>query len=305
MNIARRWTLAIPLSAFLAIGCGSKDPMAPASTTDSEARQTATEELSRHPELVEDGLYDIQTQAQTEVGAGTASAIDPLFFWRDIRRVARTYDVAFADTDSTGQPATAIVTVHKRFAGSFNIVVGDSTPEGAPGDAQVIRKPLRDHWVRRILLKRVARIDDHERRPWRVAAVSGVEVTSRDAQTRLQSLRIQSGDLDTTITNPLAFWRLRRLVHLDPEAEVTLTVTTQATNDVVILYARGHRSRFHNNGDGTHTTTWTAGALDGLRHLGVNALSHDTLFDDEAPYDSQTWILPYVVGPTEMADLAS
>jgi len=303
MNIARRWILAVPLSALLSVGCGSKDPMAPA-TTETEARQTATEELSRHPELVEDGLYDIQTQAQTEVG-GTAAAIDPLFFWRDIRRVARTFDVAFADTDSTGQPATAIVTVHKRFAGSFNIVVGDPASEGSPTDAHVIRKPLRDHWVRRILLKRVARIDGHERRPWRVAAVSGVEVTSRDAQTRLQSLRVQSGDLDTTITNPLAFWRLRRLVHLEPEASVTLTVTTLAADDVVILYARGHRARFHNNGDGTHTITWTAGAVDGLRHLGVNALSHDTLFDDEAAYDSQTWILPYVVGPTEMADLAS
>jgi hypothetical protein len=301
MNIARRWTLAIPLSALLGIGCGSNDPMAPA-TTDTEARQTATEELSRHPELVEDGLYDIQTQAQTQVGA---SAIDPLFFWRDIRRVARTFDVAFADTDSTGQPATAIITVHKRFAGNFNIVVGDGSPEGSPTDAHVIHKPLRDHWVRRVLLKRVAKIDGHERRPWRVAAVSGVEVTSRDAQTRLQSVRIQSGDLDTTITHPLAFWRLRRLVHLDPEASVTLTVTTQAADDVVILYARGMRSRFHNNGDGTHTITWNTGVLDGLRHFGVNALSHDTLFDDEAPYDSQTWILPYVVGPTEMADLAS
>ena len=210
MNITRRWILAVPLSALVSIGCGSKDPMAPA-TTETEARQTATEELSRHPELVEDGLYDIQTQAQTEV-SGTASAIDPLFFWRDIRRVARTFDVAFADTDSTGQPATAIVTVHKRLAGSFNIVVGDAGSEGSPTDAHVIRKPLRDHWVRRILLRRVARIDGHERRPWRVAAVSGVEVTSRDAQTRLQSLRVQSGDLDTTITNPLAFWRLRRLV---------------------------------------------------------------------------------------------
>ena len=305
MSFARRWTLAIPLLALLSIGCGSKDPLAPTSSGETEARQTATEELSRHPELVDDGLYDIQTQAQTEVAAGTSSAIDPLFFWRDIRRVTRTYEVAFADTDSTGQPATAIVTVHKRLAGSFNIVAGDRGDEGSPADGHVIHKPLRDHWVRRILLKRVARIDGRERRPWRVAAVSGVEVTSRDAQTRLQSLRVQSGDLDTTITNPLAFWRLRRVIQLEPEASVTLTVTTEASEDVVILYARARRARFHNNGDGTHTLTWTVGAMDGLRHLGVNALSHGTLFDDEAPYDSQTWILPYVVAPTELADLAS
>jgi hypothetical protein len=274
MRFTRGWTLAIPLWALLSIGCGSKDPLGP-------------------------------TSGETEaVTAGTSAAIDPLFFWRDIRRVQRWYEVAFADTDSTGQPATAVITVHKRLAGSFNIVVGEGGAEGNPVDGHVVRKPLRDHWVRRVLLKRVANIDGRERRPWRVAAVSGVEITSRDAQTRLQSLRVQSGDLDTTITRPLAFWRLRRMIHLQADATVTLTAATTASEDVVVLYVRDRRARFHNNGDGTHTITWTVRALEGLRHLGVNALSHDTLFDDEAPYDSQTWILPYVVAPTELAELA-
>ena len=30
----------------------------------------------------------------------------------------------------------------------------------------------------------------------------------------------------------------------------------------------------------------------GCHHFAVNALSHDTLNDDVAPYDSETWILP-------------
>jgi len=303
MRVTRRWILAVPLWALLSIGCGSKDPMMAPTSGETEARQTASDELTRHPELVEDGLYEIQTQSQTEV-SGVAAAINPLFFWRDIRHVERRYEYAFADTDSTGQPTTAIVTVHKRLAGQFNVVAGDPGSEGFPGDASVVHKPLRDHWVRRVLLKRVERMDGRDRRPWRVVAVSGVEITSRDAQTRLQSIRVQSGDLDTTIANPLAFWRLRRLVHLEPDATVTLTATTSASDDVVILYIRDRRARFHNNGDGTHTITWTVRALEGLRHLGVNALSHDTLFDDEAPYDSQTWILPYVVDPTELAEMA-
>jgi hypothetical protein len=270
-----------------------------------EAQQAAaTEEVGRHPELVEDGIYETQTQAQTNATAGSAAAINPLFFWREILRVQRTYEFAFSDTDSTGQPTTAVVIVHKRLSGWFNVLAADSGSSGDPGSGHVVHKPLRDHWVRRVLLKRVAGTASSDRRPWRIAAVSGVQVTSRDAQTRLQSLRVQSGALDTTITDPLAFFRLRRIIQLQPEAMVTLTATTQDPKDVVVLYARDRRARFHNNGDGTHTITWTASALSGLRHLAVNALSHDTLFDDEAPYDSQTWILPYVVAPTELAELA-
>jgi hypothetical protein len=34
----------------------------------------------------------------------------------------------------------------------------------------------------------------------------------------------------------------------------------------------------------------------------VNALSHGTLFDDQAPYDSQAWLLPVVLAPDQVAD---
>src|SRR5439155_19734444 len=122
-------------------------------------------------------------------------------------------------------PTTAVLTVHKRLSGWFNILAKDSVTEGSPTEGQVVRKSLHDHWVRRILLKRIAPTTGSELRPWRIAAVSGVEVTSRDAQTRLQSLRVQSGDLDTTMTRPLAFWRLRRVLRLEANAQVTLTAT--------------------------------------------------------------------------------
>jgi hypothetical protein len=39
-----------------------------------------------------------------------------------------------------------------------------------------------------------------------------------------------------------------------------------------------------------------------VHHLGVNALSHGTLFDDAAPYDSKVWIFPFVMKPTELAE---
>ena len=300
MHPAHRFARALPLSILLLAGCGkSGSTVAPQSSANAN-ENTATQEVARHPELVEDGMYTSETQApagSVSAPAGSLAAIQPLFFWRHIDRVERTFEFAFSDTDSTGQPTTAVVTVHKHLSGTFNVVAEGS----GPSEGTLVRKPLHDHWVRRLLLKHVGG-DDF--RPWRIAATSGVQVTSRDAQTHIQSLRIQSGALDTTITDPLAFFRLRRLLRFDVDNDVTLTATTLAADDVVVFYVGDRRVRFQSHGDGTYTLTWHIASTDGVRHFGVNALSHGSLFDDQAPYDSQAWILPYLAGTPELADLA-
>ena len=172
--MSRRRTFAIPLLALLLAGCGSRGQVMAPGSGDSMAQSTAADEVGRHPELIEDSVYETQTQAQTQAQAsaaeGISATIDPLFFWREILRVQRTVTFAFSDTDSTGQPTRAVVTVHKRLSGSFNVLARD--PGSADTTAHVIRKPLHDHWVRRILLRRVERLE-RENRPWRIAAVSG------------------------------------------------------------------------------------------------------------------------------------
>jgi hypothetical protein len=179
----------------------------------------------------------------------------------------------------------------------------------------VVRKPLLDNWVRHLLLKRISRStaerdgdqvsddsgdDDGPR--WRIAATSGVRVVSHPNTTQIQSIHIQAADKDTTITDPLALVRLRRVLKFASGEDVTLTVTTGHSDDVVVLNYRLLRLRFHNNGDNTYSATVHSAWLAGVHHLGVNALSHGTLFDDTAPYDSDAWILPYVVEPTMLAD---
>jgi hypothetical protein len=66
---------------------------------------------------------------------------------------------------------------------------------------------------------------------------------------------------------------------------------------VVLFYDHDERRRFTNNGNGTYTFTFTAGRFIGLRNFGIDVLSHGTLFDDTAAYDSNAWIFPYVVMP--------
>lgn len=314
MNASRGTALILPLLIALLTGCAQRgDLTGPQTTggTDASDQAEVASALAAEPSYVDDEVS--QSPDQTTLEAATAgaaeaspyaaeSAIQPLGFWRTIRSVERKFEFAFADTDSTGRPTTAVVTVHRFMLGGFNILVGDPVPEGSPPESHVIHKPLADHAVRRVLLRRV-RVEDptSDRRRWRVVATSGVRITSRDASTAIQSLRVQSGPLDTTITEPLAFFRLRAMLKLDPLADVTLTATTARADDVVLLYMRDRRARFHNNGDNTYSITFRVPDRTGLHHVGVNALSHGTLFDDEAPYDSQSWIEPYLVHPLELA----
>ena len=312
MTTQPKLPLFLLAAGLLLAGCGrdASSPTSPGATgTGSPSEQAERSEvasaLAESPEAIEDGAFesdDEWTTAATASASGSVSLaeIRPLRWWRTIRDVERSFEFAFADSDSTGRPTRAVVTVHKRLRGSFNILAGhDST---APHDSlERIRKPLADHWKRRILLHRV-RTGDDSRVRWRIAAVSGVEVTSRDAETDILSLRVQTASQDTTIENPLAFWFLRRIIRVEPGEVVTLTATTAANDDVVVLIHREGRFRFANNGDNTYTGRWRAPALEGLRHVGVNALSHGTLFDDVAPYDSKAWILPYAVRSEVVAE---
>ena len=298
--------LLVPAIALLA-GCGSgSKPTSPLSngTTGSSDRIEIDQQLVLHPEMLDDGgLSSDPSQSSLSTAAGAipasaAAAIRPLFFWRHVIHAERRFEFAFADTDSTGRPGRALVTVFRTLTGDFNLVVGDS---GSAGSGRVVTKPLVDHWVRHVELRRV-RLTAGGRPVWRIVAASAARVTARGATAHIESVRVQGADLDTTLTDPLRLFRLRQVLRFAPDTPVTLTVTTRHADDTVLLYAADRRLQFKNNGDGTHTGTWMTPDLRGLRHIGVNALAHGTLFDDAAPYDSQAWMMPYVVTGQEMGD---
>ncbi len=306
-------------AAGLLAGCGTSTVNSPlANDTSSLDQAQVASVVAALPEVVEDGQFE--SAEITSLGAGASpvgafTAISPLHFWRVITDVDRSFEFAFADSDSTGRPTTAIVTVHKSLTGRFNILTGVPGGDTTAIDSSVavIHKPLADHWVRRILLKRFA-VGDLARGGWRVVATSGVKITSRAATTRIVSLRLQAAGVDTTLTDPLAFFYLPRILRLEPGTPATLTVTTLRDDDVVVLCRLGHRFRFRNNGDNTYAGVWLvpdlrvgSGPQPGpgrppVFHFGVNALSHGTLFDDQAPYDSQAWLLPVLIAPDQIAD---
>jgi len=302
-------------AAVLALaGCSkSSTPVSPGGSSPEQSAASFT--LGATPELIDEDVLETDDVGLVRSGpatGGSLAAIHPIRFWRRIDRVTRRFEFAFSDTDSTGRPTRAVVTVHKTLRGAFVIVAGDSGAEGSSDTTRrIVRKPLLDHWKRRLLLVRVARpandTESGDRTVWKVAATSGVNVVSDlpaspDAHAHIVSIRVQSGELDTTLTDPMAFIRLRSMLRVSSGAQVTLTVTTTRPDDVVLLMARYGRFRLESHGDNTYTGTWTVPGDGGIRHFGVNALSHGTLWDDAAAYDSHAWIFPYAVIGEDLAD---
>src|SRR5262249_38122939 len=157
-------------------------------------------------------LSDAGDQVDATVAAGLA-AVRPLRFWRTIMSRDRTFGFAFSDTDSTGRPTRAIVTITTHLTGTFHLIaVVPSDTNAADSSRQVLHKPLDETRTRLVLLRRTALGNSDRRVFWRIAAVSGVEVVSNPSTTHIESVRVQTAGLDTTIVEPVAFFRLADLI---------------------------------------------------------------------------------------------
>ena len=306
---------ALLLTSWLVSGCGTQHaatgPGTPRGSGGSAADQAlVSQQLAQNPDFVDDGNlseagdpmdWNLATASGVESSAPVAAADSQrVRFWRRITESHRTFEFTFSDTDSTGRPTLATVTVNKALTGTFNVQT--VTRRDSTRVRSLVQKPLKDFWVRRLLLKREREHGESDEPEWRIAAVSGVKVTSRDAATKIQSIQVTATGFDATVTDPLAFLRMGRVLRFDPNDSVTVKVTTLRNDDVVVLQRHDGRLAFRNTGNNTYTAVFRVRFLRRIHHLGVNALSHGSLFDSQARYDSQAWILPYVVRPTELAD---
>jgi hypothetical protein len=292
-------------------GCGARSEITGATGSNaggsSQDQVEVSSQLAGSPDLVDESVFEANVEAEIDpsIAPGpapmppdSAGHRPPFRFWRRITDVRRTFEFSYRDTDSTGRPRVAVVTVNKILSGTFNVAKPPRDPASRP---VVIQKPLLDRWVRHLVLERV-NLPGFARPQWRIVGTSGVEIASRAAATRIVSVRVQAAGFDSTISDPLAIFRLRRVLSFDGQDSVRITVTTSRNDDVVVLQHPDHHLPFRNNGDNTYSIQLRTGMMGGVHHLGIDALAHGTLFDDAAAYDSQAWILPYVVKPTVLAD---
>lgn len=239
------------------------------------------------------------------------AAIDPGFWFRHIRSHERRYVVEITEPDTLTR--VAHVRIIDRLRGSFNVMTRPDTIDGAIIPGVRIQKPLADTSVRKAVFVRKRCIErdydndmDRDREDaedgyrdgwsrWRLRSVSGAEISSDEGSRQILSVRIQAGDIDVTITDPLELKNRQELLRLPPAVPVTITATTADPTDKVVLYSRWGRMPLRRMDDGTCQGRFYTPLMGGMKHLAVNALSRGTLFDDVAPYDSKAWGLPYVV----------
>ena len=240
--------------------------------------------------------------------------IDPGFWFRLIRKHERRYVVEITEPDTLTR--VAHVKIIDRLLGSFNVITRPDTIDGEIVRGEWIQKPLADTSVRKAVFVRKRCVagdegDDAEDgyhdgwSRWRLRAVSGAEITSDEGSRQILSVRIQAGDVDVTVTDPLELKNRAELLRLPPGVPVHVTAITADPTDKVVLYSRWGRMPLRRMEDGSCQGRFLTPLAGGRKHVAVNALSHDTLFDDVAPYDSKAWGLPYVVVAPEPTDGAT
>jgi hypothetical protein len=299
--------------APLVSGCGREGAMSPTSPgATSSDQQTFSNMIDQEPALAEGGTYETPGESEFPdgyaVGSGasadvfsTADAIRPVYFFRVIRERSREIDIHI-DEDTAKVIAHVDVTDH--FAGSFNIVTVDSTDAGLV--RHLTKKPLRDIGRFRAVFARWKKpspddpdapedpartIGDWTR--WHLVGISGREIHSPDNTARILSVHLQTeAGLDTTIEDPLALWRFPRgLLRIPANTRVKVTVKTQDPTDAVFLLAGWGHQRLRPTADG-FVGGFRSPYETRLFRFGVNALDHGTLFNDQAPYDSDFWGIP-------------
>jgi hypothetical protein len=311
---------ALLLALAVGAGCSSENPVAQgagptsadsyasAAGVQAEANAMPAEELEidtyADGEVAKADIADPSFAIAVGGGASVSAEIDPLFWFRLIRSHERRYVIEIENPDSLTR--VAHVRVIDRLLGTFNVVTQPDSTDSGLVRGERIAKRLADTSVRKAVFVRHKVVRDGSEDAedgfrdgwtrWRLRAVSGAEITSDDGTRVIESLRLQVGDrIDVTVTDPLELQRRSELVRLPAETPVHVTVETADPTDVVVLYARWGRMRLRRMDDGSFQGRFLTPSLGGLRHLAVNALSRGTLFDDEAPYDSKAWALPYVV----------
>jgi len=319
------WSM-IALAGLLVSGCNKDqvivdDDTPPPGVTNE---QDAIKYYAENDEFVRNDEQTFTDEDIQPMGNGAFGMIEaeitPLRFGRFVTSVTTTVTVTVQPGDSI-----AIAHVHKDISGDFKILAINGA-----GDTVLIVKAFVDQSDRNVIFKRVNRDVRRFWRNWVPVATSLVEggTNPQPAGHEINLVKLQvflpNGDT-ITVTDPTSFYlryRWLRLfgggAHDVPELEANHRIVLEATvvsaspdTDLVALrYGLGlFKRRFRmqmvsevDNGNGTWTRVYSTTGVNatvplhrGFFHMGVDAATRTTLFDDVAPYSVSWWGVPYRV----------
>lgn len=281
--------VGILATTSLLAGCFDDDSSSGSDSPEDVQDQGAIEE-SMNLDLAEYAEPDVFLYGDDAEGLITGrAAINTMRWWRELQHLDKSIKVEISRPGDG--PPTANVHITCEATGLLHLLAcADST-------ITPYEKAFANSGVRSLYFERQGPPRVHPRRGWKLKALSGVLIESPNTTRHINSVRVQAGEVDETITNVTDLVRLENILRLPPDSQVTLTVDTGDATDAVYLHVRRHHMRFAlaNNNDGTFTGVFHAGMGPGPRHAVIDVLSHDTLYDDVAPYDNVAWGIPYVI----------
>jgi hypothetical protein len=295
--------------AALVSGCLNGDS-SPAGSSDPATDEEAIEYVmsSEMPEFAE---VDVRYY---DDGSDAASAPIATERWRrELLSLDRHAEILIDKPD--GAPATASVTISGEAIGLLHLWAPGEDPESPPLE---VTKDFDDSGSRSLFFEKIRDNRTAHHRGWKLTALSGVEIASDGATRNINSIRVQAGDVDETITGVSELVAVEELLALPAGSEVIVTVDTGDPEDSVFLHVRHLRRRVEldNNEDGTFTGMFHTGFGPNdrpemspgnryrPRHALIDVLSNGTLYDDVAPYDNVAWGIPYLIQDDEV-DIAS
>ena len=313
----------VGMAALLAAGCsnqpsGPNTDVAPAGVTNET---DAMKSQALQDQFVANTEETFQDDAIEPMDYGTfgkvEAAITPLRFGRFITSVTATATVTTQPGDSI-----AIVNIQKTIEGVLKIKALDSNGDTL---ANIIQKPFTDHTARNVVFKRVSRDAARFWKNWVPVGTSLVDGGTVAPNDNIHITQVQmflpSGDT-ITVTDPEHYYLRyawtkiftggrKDVPELLGGQRVILQATVESassdTDFVALRYGVGGlmRKRAHmnlvsetNNG-GTYTRvyeiTFNVNFQRGWFHAGIDAVTRETLFDDQAPYSVSWWGVPYRV----------
>jgi hypothetical protein len=311
---------AMAIVGLFATGCnksanGPEDENAPTGVTNE---QSARLYFANNDEFVNNDEQSIDDQEVQPTDYGTFGKIDaaitPLRWGRFVRNVSRTA----TDTVYRGD-SIAVVHIRKVITGVLKI----RAINGA-GDTVLIDKPFTDAAERNIIFRRFGRETKRFWLNWLPVAISLVDGgTVSPSNINITKLEIITPNDTITITDPLSFYLrfpARRILHTGrmdvpefvgaPRVIVKATVVSSSPDTDLVALRFGmdplHKRRIRmqcvsrvqvgSNYEGVfQAPAFQMHVFPGAFHIAVDALTRETLFDDQAPYSVSWWGFPYRV----------
>ena len=269
--------------------------------------------IASEPLFTSDGMTlndgDVVSFSSGSLGKVT-TPIYPRGWGRKITSVSR--DVVFDPVSDT----VIVATITHTITGEVKIAAKYSLSDTS---ITIITKPLSETTVRKVKFHRIRRTDDPKRN-WQPREVSGVKGGTQNSQVVINRIVVTIGTDTVNITDPTEyFMKLGRFGGREVPTfgstqaiKVRVTITsTESDTDFVSLHRPGmmmgmnfrpahirmqlvQQTVVSSGFQRVYEHSWN-GHFPGRHHVFVSALTRQSLFDDQAPFSSKVWGVPYIV----------